>query len=129
MAQVTIYGLRAHLTSARAALSRAIHGSLVEALALPEEKRFQRFIALDPDDFLYPADRSERYTVVEISLFEGRSDAAKRQLIRLLFERCRSEAGIAPQDLEITLFETPRANWGIRGQVGDELGLAYRVDV
>ncbi|MEM6432015.1 MAG: tautomerase family protein, partial [Deinococcota bacterium] len=26
-------------------------------------------------------------------------------------------------------FETPKENWGIRGQLGDELSLNYKVDV
>ena len=62
-------------------------------------------------------------------MFEGRSVAAKKQLIRLLFERICGQFGLAPQDLEITIFETPRHNWGIRGLPGDELQLSYRVDV
>jgi phenylpyruvate tautomerase PptA (4-oxalocrotonate tautomerase family) len=62
-------------------------------------------------------------------MFEGRSEEAKKQLIRLLFTRLQAEVGIAPQDVEVTIFETPRQNWGIRGQTGDELALNYRVDV
>ncbi|MCC2665029.1 MAG: 4-oxalocrotonate tautomerase [Geminicoccaceae bacterium] len=44
-------------------------------------------------------------------------------------ERTPARTGIAAQDLEITIFETPPANWGIRGQTGDRLALAYRIDV
>ncbi len=129
MAQVKIYGLRSHLDTHKAALSGSIHACLVEALQLPPDKRFQRFIALEDDDFIFPADRSAQYTLIELSMFEGRSTEAKKHLIRLLFERLQTEAGIAPQDVEITIFETPRHNWGIRGLPGDELGLNYRVDV
>jgi len=31
--------------------------------------------------------------------------------------------------VEITLSETPRHNWAIRGAAGDELDLDYRVEV
>ncbi|APF21976.1 putative transglutaminase-like protein [Clostridium butyricum] len=34
-----------------------------------------------------------------------------------------------PNDVEITIFETPNYNWGIRGVPGDELGLNYKVNV
>ena len=129
MAQVKIYGLRNSLASRRAALSDAIHAALMESFELPPEKRFQRFMLLDPDTFLFPDDRSESYTIVEISIFEGRSREAKQKLIKQLFARVAEQAGIAPQDLEITIFETPRANWGIRGKPGDELVLNYRVEV
>jgi hypothetical protein len=39
------------------------------------------------------------------------------------------DVGIEPQDVEITIFETPPANWGIRGRCGDELALDYDVSV
>lgn len=129
MAQVKVYGLRAALSGRRAALSEAIHQSVVEALSYPVEKRFHRFMALEPEDFLFPEDRSEDYTVIEISLFEGRSAEAKKALIRELFRRVEAACGIAAQDLEITIFETPKGNWGIRGMPGDELALGYRVEV
>ena len=129
MAQIKIYGLKAHLEQHRQRLSDAIHAAVVEALQLPPEKRFHRFLALESADFIYPDDRSEQYTIIEISMFEGRSDKAKKQLIRLLFRHLEAGVGIAPQDVEITIFETPRHNWGIRGQPADELGLNYRVEV
>jgi hypothetical protein len=34
---------------------------------------------------------------------------------------------IDAQDLEISIVETPRHDWGIRGQAGDELVLTYDV--
>lgn len=129
MAQVKIYGLRRCLAPLRAALSEAIHRAVIEALAYPPEKRFHRFLLLDEADFIHPADRSERYLIIEVSLFEGRSVAAKKQLIRLLFGYIEAATGIAAQDIEITIFETPRHAWGIRGLPGDELGLSYDVAV
>lgn len=129
MAQIRIYGQRDHIGQLRSNLSDAIHACAVEALELPEDKRFHRFIPLDEQDFIYPADRSARYTIIEISMFEGRTVEAKKRLIRLLFERLESACGIAPGDLEITIFETPRHNWGIRGLPGDELTLGYAIVV
>ena len=129
MAQVTVYGLRGALEHGRAALSEAIHASVMQAFQYPPEKRFHRFIALDKADFIFPPDRSDRYTIVEVSIFEGRSAEAKTLLIRLLYQNATRLAGISPQDLEITIFETPRAAWGIRGLPGDEVGLNYKVEV
>jgi hypothetical protein len=129
MAQVKVFGLKTHLDPVKGRLSDVIHSCVVDALSYPADKRFHRFFPLEHDDFIHPPDRSERYTIVEISLFEGRSVEAKKTLIRLLYERTRAEIDLAPQDLEITLFETPRHNWGIRGLPGDEIGLNYKVDV
>jgi len=129
MAQVKIYALAPHLRTCRTELSDVVHSCLVDALELPEEKRFQRFFALEPEDFIFSDDRTGCYTILEIQLFAGRSEAAKKGLIRLLFKRFSSELGYDVSDLEVHLSETPRANWGIRGLPGDELALAYEVEI
>jgi 4-oxalocrotonate tautomerase family enzyme len=129
MAQVIVYGRRDSLDAHRGALSDAIHGAVMEALEYPAEKRFHRFVGLEPADFIHPADRGDDYTIIEISMFEGRSASAKRALIRELFSRIASEVGIPPHSVEITITETPRVNWGIRGVDAEDLALAYAVDV
>ena len=129
MAQIKIYGLRASLDPIKQQLSDLIHGCVVEAFQYPADKRAHRFFPLEREDFFYPAGRSERYTIVEISLFEGRSVAAKKTLMRLMFQRAEHELGLAARDLEITLTETPKHNWAFRGLPGDEHALDYKVDV
>ena len=129
MVQVKIYGLEANIIPNRPALSDAIHTSLTEAIGTPEQKRFQRFIILEPENFVFPDDRTDSYTIIEISMFEGRSIEAKKNLIRLLYQKIEEAVGITSQDLEITLTETPKSNWGVRGVPGDELNLDYKIDV
>jgi len=129
MSQVKIYGLREQLDPVKARLSDVIHACVVEALHYPADKRAHRFFPLAREDFYFPAGRSERYTILEFSMFEGRSIEAKKMLMRLLFEHVERECGIAPQDLEMTIFETPKHNWAFRGLPGDEHTLTYKVDV
>ena len=129
MAQIKIYGLREHLDGMKAKLSDVLHACVMEALEYPADKRAHRFFPIEREAFYYPVGRSEQYTIIEISMFEGRSDNAKRQLIRLIFEKFSVELGMSTQDVEITIFETPRQNWGIRGVVADELSLNYKVEV
>ncbi|HEX3837905.1 MAG TPA: tautomerase family protein [Steroidobacteraceae bacterium] len=131
MAQVKIYGLAEYLVPVRSALSDAIHGCVVEALQFPPDKRAHRFFPLERANFYIPGGqgRTDRYVIIEISMFEGRSLATRKQLIRLLFERISAAAQITPADIEITITETPRCNWGFRGQPGDEIGLGYKVEV
>lgn len=128
MSQVKIYGLRAHLDPIKQHLSDIIHSCVMDALQYPADKRAHRFFPLDATDFFYPSGRTERYTIIEFSMFEGRSVEAKKQLIRLLFERVQP-LGIVTHDLEITIFETPKHNWGFRGLPGDEHQLNYKVEV
>jgi phenylpyruvate tautomerase PptA (4-oxalocrotonate tautomerase family) len=129
MAQVKVFALKTSLNPIKAQLSEVIHSCVVDALKYPEDKRAHRFFPLEPEDFFAPAGRSERYTIIEISMFEGRTTETKKRLLRLLYERIGQALGISAQDVEITLFETPKANWGIRGVPGDELELPYKVEV
>lgn len=128
MVQTKIYGLREHLDPIKVKLSDVIHSCVMDALQYPPDKRAHRFFLLDPSDFFYPTGRSERYTIIEFSMIEGRSVEAKKQLIRLLFERVQP-LGISTQDLEMTIFETPKHNWGFRGLPGDEHQLNYKIEV
>jgi Tautomerase enzyme len=128
MPQTKVHGLKTHLNPIKALLSSLIHSCIVDALSYPAEKKFQRFFPMDPDDFYYSADRTDAYTIIEISLLEGRSIEAKKQLIRLLYERLAT-IGISGNDLEITIFENPDHNWGFRGLPGDEHQLNYKVTV
>ena len=128
MAQIVISALRRNLAGRKKSISDALHTCVTAALGLPADKRFHRFIALDDEDFVYPPNRSSRYTIIEISMFEGRTMETKKELIRLIFRLFEEELGIAPQDVEITIYESPRGNWGIRGKPGDELNLSYKVE-
>jgi Tautomerase enzyme len=129
MSQVKIFGLREQVRPVIARMSGVIHACVMDALQYPADKRAHRFFLLEEGEFFYPAGRSPRYTILEFSMFEGRSVEAKKNLIELLFARFESELGIAPVDLEITIFETPRHNWGFRGLPGDEHALNYKVEV
>jgi phenylpyruvate tautomerase PptA (4-oxalocrotonate tautomerase family) len=129
MAQIKIYGVKEHLHPIRAELSDAIHSCVVDALQFPPSKRAHRFFAMDRDDFYFPDSASPRYTIIEISLFEGRTVEAKKRLIRLLFERIGARCDRLPNEIEVTLTETPRHNWGFRGLPGDEVSLSYEVGV
>ncbi len=129
LSQIKIYGVKERLNPIKATLSDIIHACMVEALGLPDDKKFHRFFPMDKEDFYYPSDRTASYTILEISMFEGRTVATKKQLLTLLFDKIHSQLAIAPQDIEMTIFETPKHHWGIRGLPGDELALNYKVNV
>jgi phenylpyruvate tautomerase PptA (4-oxalocrotonate tautomerase family) len=129
MAQVKVYGIGQHLEKNKSALSEIIHGSLVAVLGLPPEKKFQRFLPLEPGNFLFPEDRTSSYTIIEISMFEGRSEEKIKALIKRMMNEARERLELHPNDLEITISQSPKYCWGIRGKTGDELALNYKVDV
>jgi hypothetical protein len=128
MAQFKVYGRDAFLPGVRRELSDLLHAAAVDVLQLPPAKRFHRFFPMTADDLPTPEGRTERYLVVEVLLFEGRSVETKKAFYARLY-RDVAALGVEPADLEVTLLETPRHDWAVRGLPGDELALPYRVDV
>jgi phenylpyruvate tautomerase PptA (4-oxalocrotonate tautomerase family) len=129
MGQIKIFGIKEHLHPIREKLSEIFHECMMDAFQYPKEKKAHRFIYIDKDSFFYFDGRTDKHTIIEISVFEGRSIEAKKKLHRLLFDRFENELGISTMDLEITIFETPMHNWGIRGKGADDLVLNYKVNV
>src|SRR5665811_1411189 len=109
------------------AMSDVVHGCAVDVLGLPPDKRFHRFFPMSAVDFPTPAGRTERYTIIEIVMFEGRSVATKKAFFTRLYGDFTERLNIDPQDLEISIMETSQHDWGIRGRAGDELVLTYDV--
>jgi phenylpyruvate tautomerase PptA (4-oxalocrotonate tautomerase family) len=113
----------------RAAVIEAVHAAMVEAIRIPEHDRALRLIEHDPADFSAPPERSDKYTLVEITLFAGRSPEAKRRLYRAIV-RNLSALGIPPMDIKTVLIEAPTENWGIRGgKAASEVDLGFEVNV
>lgn len=129
MAQVKVYGIAEMLDPIKCRLSEVIHSCTMDALMLPADKRAHRFFPMQREDMLAPGGRTDAYTIIEISMIEGRTVETKKKLIRLLFDRIRDEVGISHMDLEINIQESPACNWGFRGKHGDEINLPYDINV
>ncbi|MFC8597207.1 tautomerase family protein [Isoptericola sp. NPDC057191] len=127
MVQVKVYGNRRVWGQRRAEVSDALHAALVGAWQIPEDKRFHRFLLLEDGDLVAP--RSDDYLMIEVVAFAGRSREAKRELVRRLYDDVAPALGVAADDVELVVIESPAESWGIRGRSGDELALSYRVDV
>lgn len=128
MSQFVVYGRREVLAPLRAEFSVLLQDVAVAVLGLPPDKRFHRFVLMDAEDFPTPPHRSERYTIVEVMMFSGRTVATTKAFYAELFAGVEARLGIAPNDLEIHILETPRHDWGIRGKAGDDLALAYEIE-
>ncbi len=129
MSQIKIFGIEDNLNPIKAQLSDVIHECVVEALQFPQDKRAHRFFPLKKENMFYPSGRTDAYTVIEITMIEGREVETKKKLIRLLFDRIQEKVGITHQDIEICIYESPACNWGFRGMHGDEVKLNYKINV
>lgn len=106
-------------------LIEAVQRSLVAHLKIPETDRSVRLLEYEADSFI---GTSEKAIEIEITLFAGRTIAAKRGLYKGLADEL-SPFGVAAGEIKVMLIEVARENWGLRGLPGSEVQLAFKVDV
>jgi len=112
-----------------AAVIDAVQSALREALKIPEADRTLRLIEHPASHFAVPPGRGQKFTLVEVTMFSGRSMGAKRTLYQAIV-RNLAAVGIPPLDIKITLIETPPENWGLRGGMpASEIDLGFKIDV
>lgn len=107
-----------------------IHKALVESIKIPDRDRNQRLMEFDRAFFEAPPEKSKNFTVIEITLFMGRSMDAKRELYRAITDGLNKGLGIDGNDVMIVLHEVPMENWGIRGgKPASEIDIGFNVKV
>jgi hypothetical protein len=112
-----------------AALIDAVQSALREALKIPEADRTLRLVEHPVSHFAVPPGRGEKFTLVEVTMFSGRSIGAKRTLYQAIV-RNLAALGVPPLDIKITLIESPPENWGLRGGMpASEIDLGFKIDV
>jgi len=115
--------------SQKRGIMEAIHAAMREALKIPENDRDIRFHEYHPEDFQVSSDKTEKYILVEISMFTGRTLQAKKELYQNIVANL-DKLGIPARDVFIVLHEIPLENWGIRGGIpASEVDLGFKVDV
>ncbi|MBX9849763.1 MAG: tautomerase family protein [Rhodocyclaceae bacterium] len=111
------------------AVIEAVYLAQREALQLPAHDRQIRYIEHRPEHFHVPPGKSENYTLVEITIFSGRSIETKRALYQAIVQNLGA-LGIAANDIFIVLNEVALENWGIRGGVpASEVELGFKIQV
>ncbi|KAA1430441.1 tautomerase family protein [Mycolicibacter arupensis] len=124
--------VRRHYSQAEeVAIIDAVHGALVTAFQIPAKDKNVRLVVHEPHRFAVPAQlaQPEYRTLVSIDCFSGRSVEAKRLLYAGIVENL-AELGIPRDHVMITLHESDRDNWGIRGgQAASDVDLGFTVQV
>ena len=129
MPLITVETRRGLSAETKKGIFDAIHAALIAAFKIPDGDRGQRLREYAPEDFEIPPGRGERFTIVSIEAFAGRSTDAKRALYREIVARLEA-VGIPRTDVFIVLKEIPMENWGLRGGVAGcdvDFGFAIRI--
>ena len=94
-----------------------------------DEDRTQILTEHPAEAFEFPPGKGDRFTLIQATMFAGRSLNAKRRLYRAVVRNLGC-LGIPPSDVLIVLHEVPLENWGVRGgmpasdvDLGFEVGL------
>jgi len=109
-------------------VSSAVQNGLISALGIPPEDFFQIIHVLPRGRFLHTPsflglDYSDDLIILEITFISGRPKEKRLALLKALNDGVVAAAGISPDDLLITLYETPGEN------ISFGRGLAQRAHV
>ena len=112
----------------QAELAAAIQRALVEGIKIPDHDRDIRILEYPEGTFFAPPGRGACYSVLEISMFAGRSREAKGRLYATL-QREVAAFGLVEGDLKVVIHDVPFDNWGLRGKPADPATRTFKVDV
>src|ERR1700741_3397778 len=109
-------------------ISSAVQNGLISALGIPREDFFQIIHVLPKSQFRHTPsflglNYSDDLIVLVITFISGRPKEKRLGLLKALNDAVISAAGISPDDLLITLYETPGEN------ISFGRGLAQRAHV
>ena len=98
-----------------AKVSGAIQSALMNTLRVPPEDFFQLIFERPKSHFLHTQGfvgmrYSDDLIILEIAFIQGRPKETRLALLKDINTRVASTAGISPDDMMITLYETPGEN-------------------
>ncbi len=129
MPHAAIHRLREAEPKDRQILIRAVNDAMIEALKVPRDTHPVRLCEYDRDAFLIPQDAGKSFTLVEITIYPGRSLDTRRALYQAIVRRLDA-LGVAGADLRVVLYEVPLENWGLRGGIpASEIDLGFEIAI
>ncbi|MDN5288075.1 MAG: tautomerase family protein [Mucilaginibacter sp.] len=116
MPSITITLLKGRSATEKKQIGDAIHESLVAA-GVPAGDRFQRFIELELENFIYDKHypdlgtaRTDQFMQIEILFSVGRSVKIKRKILADLMIKLQ-DIQVSPNDVMVYFLETNWENW------------------
>jgi phenylpyruvate tautomerase PptA (4-oxalocrotonate tautomerase family) len=131
MPSTTIDVCREYSPAEESAIIDAVHDALVAAFKIPARDKHVRLAVHEQHRLVGSPDleRPERYTLVTVDCFAGRSVDAKRSLYRQIVDGL-ARFEIPADHISVLVRESPRENWGIRGgQAACDVDLGFVVEV
>jgi 4-oxalocrotonate tautomerase len=100
----------------RTAISDVVYGALTSALKAPEDDRFMVISEHAPGNLVVDPDylgirRTAGAVLIQVTLNEGRTVAAKQDFYRAVADGLHERIGLRREDTVICLVEVKKENW------------------
>lgn len=93
----------------------AVHVALENAIQIENWDRFQRLYEIEDDLFERSKNKTDKFTMIEITMFPGRTKEQKSKLYKEIVKELNERLGIEPTDIFIVINEPANENWGLAG--------------
>ena len=93
-----------------------VHIALMNAIQIEDWDRFQRLYEIDDEFFERSERKTDKFTMIEITMFQGRMKEQKAKLYEEIVKELYERLQIQATDIFIVLNEPPNENWGLAGK-------------
>lgn len=104
----------------------AVHIALMKAIQIEDWDRFQRLYEVEDRFFERSEGKTDKFTMIEITMFQGRTKAQKAKIFEEIVKELYEKLGIQATDVFIVLHE-PQTKTGVwpenKGNESGELRL------
>lgn len=104
-------------TSYKRAILHGVRDALVEALGVAPERVMQRIIETPAEDIDAAAARTDRLTIIEISMLPGRGPDLKREAYQHIVRRLGMSPGIDVADIVIMISDPAAECFYLNGRM------------
>lgn len=89
------------------AILDGVRNALIETIKVSEDNTFQRIYEFDEADFDYPKSKTDNITIIEITMYKGRTVETKKALYKAINSNLAQNPKIAGSDISIIIYDIP----------------------
>lgn len=103
-------------TAYKRAILHGVRTAVTTALGVPDDRVIQRIVETPGEDIDAPEVRSDRLTIIEVSMLPGRDAALKGELFAEVVRRLGMEPGIHSHDIVVIVHDPPAECFYVNGR-------------
>jgi len=128
MAMALVEVLAGQPAAAKRDYLQGVRRALCASLRIPDDDPTIRLIEHDRSDIVVPARFSDRYVIVTVTMFQGRTLDTKRRLYQSLVAEL-GKLGVPADDVQVVLHEPPVENWSLGGIPASDVDPGFKINI